>query len=72
MNAAKLQGFWNISASSITFAAGSSLIGTALEGPTGGVIFALVGAAIGIYAEMLSQKRHEQPSKRVSAEHGHE
>ena len=72
MSAVKLESLLNIPASGIAFAAGSSLIGTALGGPVGGVVFALGGAAIGVITEMASQKRHEHKSEQLAVDDKHE
>jgi hypothetical protein len=72
MSTLRLEGLLNVPASGIAWAAGSSLIGTAVGGPVGGAVFALSGAAIGIFTEMASLKRHEQQSKLMSADHKHE
>ena len=72
MSAEKVEGLLNIPASGIACAAGASLIGTAVGGPVGSVVFALSGAAFGIFAGLASQRRHNQQSKQLSANHGHE
>jgi hypothetical protein len=46
----------DIPASGITFAAGASLIGTAIAGSAVGLSGALIGAVWGVINELLSQK----------------
>jgi hypothetical protein len=57
--------------SGIVFAAGASLLGTALLGSTGGVIAAFLGAIGGVMAEMISQKQHDHSGDAlVKGNHG--
>jgi hypothetical protein len=57
----------DIPASAIVFAAGASLIGTAVGGTAGGVIGALVGMAGGVLTELASQKIHRRESAKKSS-----
>jgi len=61
MTQIRLENTLSIPASGIAFASGLSLIGTAVAGPLGGVTGAVIGAVGGILAEVVSQKKHEQP-----------